>query len=153
MAVSFQGFPCPIDNGADAISLIDSQGEIRYSSASTARIFGYDPEELLGRNCLELIHPEDRDHSSQALRDVLTKPPGFCQWTARVRSKDGNYSWIESTVSNLLPESEAHGIVMHQRNIDAWKAAEAARLQETEELLQSNLRLQEFAYIAAHDLR
>ena len=33
-----------------------------YGSASTAKIFGYQPEELEGRNCLELVHAEDRDH-------------------------------------------------------------------------------------------
>ena len=78
------------------------------------RLFGYQPEELPGRNCLELIHPEDRDQSSRALQDVLAKPPGPLQWDARVRRKDGNYRWVESTVSNLLFECEVQAIVMHQ---------------------------------------
>jgi len=153
MAASFQGFRSLIENSPDAISLIDTQGEILYGSASTTKIFGYYPEELLGRNCLELIHPEDRDHSSRALQNVLAKPPGPCQWDARVRCKDGNYSWVESTVSNLLFECEVQAIVMHQRNIDARKAAETERRQHAEQLAQSNLRLEEFAYTAAHDLR
>ncbi len=84
---------------------------------------------------------------------MLAKPPGPCQWDARVRCKDGNYSWVESTVSNLLFESEVQAIVMHQRNIDARKAAEVERRQHAEQLAQSNLRLEEFAYTAAHDLR
>jgi PAS domain S-box-containing protein len=76
MAASFQGFQSLIDNSPDAISLIDADGEILYESASTTMLFGYQPEELLGRNCLELIHPEDRDHSSRALQEMLAKPPG-----------------------------------------------------------------------------
>jgi len=124
-----------------------------YRSASTATIFGYHPEELLGRNCLEFIHPEDRDHSRRALRDALTNRPGPCQWDARVRCKDGHYSWIESTASNFLLEPEVQAIVIHQRNIDARKAVEAERLQQSEQLAKSNLRLEEFAYTAAHDLR
>src|SRR5579859_7120930 len=153
MASAFQGFRSLIENSPDAISLIDRQGEILYGSASTTKIFGYRPEELLGRNCLELIHPEDRDHSSRALRDVLAKPPGPCQWDARVRCKDGNYSWVESTVSNLLFECEVQAIVMYQRDINARKAAEAERQQRAEQLADSNLRLEEFAYTVAHDLR
>jgi PAS domain S-box-containing protein len=153
MAASFQGFRSLIENSPDAISLIDMQGEILYGSASTTKIFGYHPEELLGRNCLELIHPEDRYHSSRALRDVLAKPPGPRQWDARVRCKDGNYSWVESTVSNLLFECEVQAIVIHQRDINARKAAEAERQQHAEQLAHSNLRLEEFAYTAAHDLR
>jgi len=153
MASAFQGFRSLIENSPDAISLIDRQGEILYGSASTTKIFGYRPEEIQGRNCLELIHPEDRDHSSRALRDVLAKPPGPCQWDARVRCKDGNYSWVESTVSNLLFECEVQAIVMYQRDINARKAAEAERQQRAEQLADSNLRLEEFAYTVAHDLR
>jgi PAS domain S-box-containing protein len=153
MAASFQGFQSLIENSPDAISLIDSDGEILYESASTTRLFGYQPEELLGRNCLELIHPEDRDQSSRALQDVLARPPDPLQWNARVRRKDGNYCWVESTVSNLLFESEVQAIVLHQRDINARRTAEAERLQHAEELAKCNLRLEEFAYTAAHDLR
>jgi PAS domain S-box-containing protein len=152
MAASFRGFRSLIENSPDAISLIDTQGEILYGSSSTTKIFGYQPEELVGRNCLDLIHPEDRGHSTRALREVLAKPPGPLQWDARVRHKNGNYSWVESTVSNLLEELEVQAIVMHQRDINARKVAEVERRQQAEELARSNLRLEEFAYLAAHDL-
>jgi PAS domain S-box-containing protein len=153
MAASFQGFRSLIEHSPHAVSVIDAQGEILYGSASTARIFGYEPEELVGRNCLELVHPEDRDHSSQALREVLAKPPGPLQWDARMLHKDGNYSWVETTVSNLMLEAEVRAIVVHQRNIDARKAAEEEKKQHAEELARANARLEEFAFTAAHDLR
>ena len=102
MAASFQGFRSLIENSPDAISLIDEEGEILYGSASTTKILGYRPEELLGRNCLELIHPDDRDHSSRLCGRCSPSRPDRSQWDARVRHKDGNYSWVESTVSNLL---------------------------------------------------
>ncbi len=44
MAASFQGFRSLIENSPDAISLIDTQGEILYGSAATTKIFGYHPE-------------------------------------------------------------------------------------------------------------
>jgi PAS domain S-box-containing protein len=153
MAASLQDFKSLIENGPDAVSLIDADGQILYGSASMTRLFGYQPEELLGRNCLEMIHPEDRDHSNRALQDVLAKPPGPLQWDARVCRKDGKYSWVESTVSNLVFECEVQAIVLHQRDINARKAAEAERQQHAQELAECNLRLEEFAYTAAHDLR
>jgi len=153
MAASLPGFKALIENGPDAISLIDADGEILYGSASMTRLFGYQPEELLGQNCLELIHPEDRDNSSRALQDVLANPPGPNRWDARVCRKDGNYSWVESTVSNLLFECEVQAIVLHQRDINARRAAEEERRQHSDELAECNLRLEEFAYTAAHDLR
>lgn len=153
MAASSQGFRSPLEHNVDAISVIDSQGEILYGSASTSEVFGYQPEELVGRNYLELIHPEDRDHSRLALREVLAKPPGPLQWDARILNKDGDYRWIDNTVSNLLLEADVQAIVVHQRNIDARKAAEEERMRYAEELTRCNARLEEFAYIAAHDLR
>src|ERR1017187_7175748 len=75
MAASFQGFRSLIENSPDAISLIDTRGEILYGSASTTRLFGYQPQELLGRNFLELIHPEDRDFfNDAATTEIYTLP-------------------------------------------------------------------------------
>jgi PAS domain S-box-containing protein len=153
MVASFQGFQSLIENSPDAISLIDVDGEILCASASTTKLFGYQPEELFGLNCLELIHPEDRDRSNRALQEVLAKPPDPLQWDARVRRKDGNYSWVESTASNLLFECEVQAIVLRQRDINRRRAAEAERHQHADELAKCNLRLEEFAYTAAHDLR
>jgi PAS domain S-box-containing protein len=153
MAISFQGFRSLIENNPDAISLIDAQGDILYGSASSAKIFGYQPDEIVGRNCLDLMHPEDRDHANGALQEVLAAPQGPFQLDARVLHKDGSYCWVESTFSNFLFEPEVHAIVMQQRNIDARRAAEAEKQLRAEELARSNVRLEEFARVAAHDLR
>ena len=76
MATSFQGFRSLVEDSPDAISLIDTRGEILYGSPSTTKLFGYQPEEHVGLNCFDLIHPEDRDQSSRALQDVLYRLPG-----------------------------------------------------------------------------
>ena len=110
MAASVQGFRALIENSPDALSVIDFDGEIFYSSASTVKVLGYQPEELLGAKLgLDLIHPDDRDHSRCTLQEVLAKPPGPLRWNARIRHKDGNYSWVESTISNLLLEARSAG--------------------------------------------
>jgi PAS domain S-box-containing protein len=153
MAASFQGFRSLVENSPDAISLINTEGRILYGSASTAKMFGYLPQEMVGRNCLDLIHPEDREHSTLALKSVVAEPEGSCQWNLRTRHKDGDYYWVESTVTNLLLELEVQAIVLHQRDIQARKAAELAAQQRAEELASSNLRLEEFAHHVAHDLR
>jgi PAS domain S-box-containing protein len=152
MTPSFQAFRSLIEHSPDAISVIDLHGTILYGSASTTKIFGYQREEFVGRNCLELIHPEDRADSIRALQEVLATP-GPLKWEARIHHKDGSYCWVESTVSNLLSEAEVRAIVVHQRDIHTRRAAEEERRQQAEELARCNERLEEFAHAAAHDLR
>jgi PAS domain S-box-containing protein len=153
MTPSLHGFRSLIENSPDAISLVDMQGQILYESASASKLFGYQPGELVGRNCLDLIHPEDREPSLRAFQDVLAKPLAPRQCDARIRHREGNYSWVESILSNLLHRFEVKAIVMRQRDISARKVMEAERKRHAEELTRSKLRLEEFAYTAAHDLR
>jgi PAS domain S-box-containing protein len=153
MAVSFQGFRSLVENSPDAISLVDARGEILYGSPSSSKIFGYQPDEMVGRNCLDLLHPEDRQQLSGALRDIVGTPPEPLKWDARVLHKDGSYRWVESTVSNLLVEPALQAIVIHQRDINARRVAEEESRRQAQELTRSNARLAEFASMAAHDLR
>lgn len=153
MAASFQGFQSLVENSPDAISLINAQGEILYGSASYTKLFGYEQDELLGRDCMEFIHPEDRDDSNRRLQAAIVRPTGQNQWDARVRRKDGQYCWVESTVSNLIQDLEVQAIVMHQRDIHRRMEAQESTQKQAEELAASNLRMEEFAYTVAHDLR
>jgi PAS domain S-box-containing protein len=133
--------------------LIDADGEVLYASASTAKVLGYQPEELVGRNGLELIHPEDRDHSSLVLQKVLSEPSGPIRWHPRVRRKDGSYSWMESTVSNLLAEPDVQAIVVNHRDINARTAVDAENHRVAGNLARSSSEIEQFANSVVHDLR
>ena len=45
---------------ADAICVVDAQGVFLFVSAACKQIFGYEPEEMVGRNMLDFVLPEDR---------------------------------------------------------------------------------------------
>jgi len=124
-----------------------------YASASAAKVFGYQPDELVGRNSLELIHKEDRARMSGTLPALLTPPPSQVQWNVRICRKDGSLAWVESIASNMLQDPEVKAIAVIHRDISARMAAEARLKKEAEDLVLSNLRLEEFAYTVAHDLR
>src|ERR1700736_6075068 len=153
MPRSLEQFQALVENSSDAISLVDQEGQILYASSSTAKVLGYQPEELLGRNGLELVHPQDREDSTRALKEVLEKPQSPQQMHARVRRKDGEWCWVESTASNLLHEPYVQAIVLNSREISARRAAEEERRRHAEELARSNTELQAFAHNVAHDLR
>jgi len=96
---------------------------------------------------------EDRDHSSAVLQQVLSEPSDPIRWHPRIRRKDGTYSWVESTVSNLLIEPDVQAIVVNHRDINARTAVDAEKHQQAGKLARSSSEIEQFAYSVVHDLR
>lgn len=49
-----------VDLMPDAVCVVDAEGRFLFVSASFEHIFGYAPNEVLGRRTFELVHPDDR---------------------------------------------------------------------------------------------
>jgi PAS domain S-box-containing protein len=49
-----------IDNSHDVICTLDGLGRFLQVSRQCERLWGYRPEEIVGRSCMELVHPDDR---------------------------------------------------------------------------------------------
>ncbi|HJU27163.1 MAG TPA: diguanylate cyclase [Rhodanobacteraceae bacterium] len=93
-----------LDMLVDAVCIVDPDGRFVYASAACERIFGYTPDEMIGRQMLELIHPEDRVRTLAAVNGIMdgTPNPHFenryvrkdgsvahIMWSARWSSQDG----------------------------------------------------------------
>jgi diguanylate cyclase (GGDEF)-like protein/PAS domain S-box-containing protein len=59
----------------DAICVVDKEGHFIFVSAGGERIFGYRPEEMIGRQMLELIHPDDRAMTLNAVDKIVAGQP------------------------------------------------------------------------------
>jgi len=106
------------------ITVLDPDGQIRYSGAANKRILGYAPDENLGRSLFDLLHPEDRDRVRNAFMD-LSKKPGAVQVTEfRAQHRDGTWRDMEVTAKNLFNEPPVRGMVCNIRDISARKRAE-----------------------------
>ena len=139
-------FRALIENSSDGISLLDATGRIRYASPSVARILGYAPEDVVGGDSFELMHPDDAVEVRMWFEKALGMPRSPVLFEARVRRSDGQWIWMDSTINNLLDEPEVNGIVWNYRDISERKATETA-------LRHANEGLEQFAYAAAHDLQ
>jgi len=146
-------FRALIENSSDAISLLDLGGNITYASASTARVLGYQPQGLTGRNAFELIHPDDVETVQHTLEEVRNSPRDPVQVRARLLGKDTLWRWVEGTFTNLLDDPDVRAIVANYRDITQQKAAEDQQRKNAEELARYNAELESFAYAATHDLR
>lgn len=55
----------------DAVCLVDVDGRFLYVNASFERIFGYTPDEVIGRRAFDLVHPDDRKATMQQAMRVM----------------------------------------------------------------------------------
>lgn len=94
------------DNIADVVILLGKDGVIRFVSQSIDPVLGLKPDNLLGRRCLDLIHPDDHDAVRQATAE-LTDPTVTRTIVFRTWRRDGSIAWIESNFK-LAGASEEH---------------------------------------------
>ena len=77
----------------DAICVVDSEGRFLSITGACESIFGYAPEEMLGRPMIEFVHPEDRARTLQAVDRIEA---GYLQrhFENRYVRKDGSVARI-----------------------------------------------------------
>ncbi|MBW3631338.1 MAG: PAS domain S-box protein, partial [Gemmatimonadetes bacterium] len=113
---SEEHFRALIERASDIITILEADGTIRYESPSAERVVGYRPDELVGRNVFEFIHPEDHGRAREELAKLLGKAAPVVV-RLRFRHKDGGWRVLEATGSNLLENPAVHGIVVNTRDV------------------------------------
>ncbi|WP_130929431.1 sensor domain-containing diguanylate cyclase [Pseudomonas sp. Sample_20] len=77
----------------DAVCAVDKQGRFVFVSAACERIFGYTPDELIGRSMIELVHPADRQRTLAAAGEIMGGDPKH-NFENRYLRKDGSVAHI-----------------------------------------------------------
>lgn len=77
----------------DAIFAVDSHGTCVSVTGACERIFGYTPAEMVGKQMLDFVHPEDRERTLQSIDRVMA---GYLQryFENRYIRKDGQAVYI-----------------------------------------------------------
>lgn len=68
---TFEALGDYIDLLIDAICVVNPQGEFIYVSAGGERVFGYAPQEMIGRSIYDFMHPEDHERTRQATAEIM----------------------------------------------------------------------------------
>jgi len=74
--------------------LSDIDGTRRYVSPAAESVLGWHAEDLVGRNALEFIHPDDRQTLLDANNEMM-KGEGRSSATYRFRRPDGSWLWVD----------------------------------------------------------
>lgn len=139
----------------DALIIIDSKGIISAFNTAASRIFGYTSQDVLGQKVNMLMpEPYQSEHDSYLSNYLGTgekKVIGIGR-EVRGRRKNGEVFPMELGVNNMLVNGKIM-FVGTLRDISERKQAEESIKTYIKKLKQSNQELDDFAYIASHDLK
>ncbi len=120
----------------DLISLHRIDGVIEYISPSVEKILNFKPEDIIGKNINDFLHPDEKQKFSENLSEIL-KTKTIKNSVHRAQHQNGMYIWME-TNGRLLLEQEGQSPIIQivSRDIsDRYKVQKA--LKENEETLSS----------------
>ncbi|MBA3416846.1 MAG: PAS domain S-box protein, partial [Chloroflexia bacterium] len=114
-----------IANASDTITVLDPAGRVASISPAIERTLGHRPDDLVGRDPFDLIHPDDHPVANAALAALVADPTSTRTARYRFRHADGSWRWQEAIGTNCLGDAAVAGIVINSRDIDERVAAEA----------------------------
>ncbi|MGL4612067.1 MAG: PAS domain S-box protein [Trueperaceae bacterium] len=142
-----------IENASDIIYRTDIQGYFRYANSVVKRVLGYDNDAVLGRHYLEFVRPDHRAWVQDFYLEQFKTKTETTYLEFPVIAVDGTERWMGQNVSMVRSEGKLVGMQAVVRDISERKVMEEALLQQAEALFSVNADLEQFAFIAAHDLQ
>lgn len=115
-----------IGNIADVIVETANDGTITYVSPQMFDMFGYQREEVIGRNAVECLHLEDITTFTEIIVQA-GKSTEIISTELRARHKDGHYIPISSRGSQIHSADQIKFISVLRDNSDQKKSEEALR--------------------------
>lgn len=132
-------FEAMVEHSRDLVAVADGSGRYLYVNPAHTRVLGWLPEELLGRQAIELIHPDDlarvqKEFAEQVASTAEPTPVEF-----RYRHRDGGWRWLDAAATNLLEHPAVSGVVVDARDITERRRA-FARFADEAQILESVAR-------------
>ncbi len=141
-----------LDTMADALFVIDAQDQVRVTNEAVRKLFGYTEPEIAGKSIYALEYAGPESGVSSVLGEMLKRAPIHDEESI-FRSKAGEPIDVSISISPLNERETVGGAVVIVRDMRERKRAEQEMRDFTLQLQQSNRELEDFAYVASHDLQ
>lgn len=134
---------------------LDIEGDKQWWSPRFLQLLGYEPGEI--EPSLEtfssLLHPDDNEMTFKMVdRHFKRKTPFLVEY--RLKTKSGKFRWFlgsgQATWDDAGNPDRMVGTII---DIHSRKMAEEAEIQHARDLADKNKELEEFTYVASHDLQ
>lgn len=121
---SQQYYKALIEYAPDVIVVLDANQTVRFVSPSFERSFGYSATEVIGKNMLDVIHPDDLWQIARAEEYARNNPGAPTRAEYRAKHKDGHWMHVASVGTNRLDDVNIGGTVINLRDISDSKEAD-----------------------------
>ncbi|GLI02549.1 hypothetical protein Pa4123_78270 [Phytohabitans aurantiacus] len=114
-----------VQHASDVTLVIGGRGVVTYASPALLRVLGIAPDEALGIDPRDLIHPEDRPIADRLRQRLEGSPRTTVTVQLRAGSADGTWRWLQLVATNLVDDPSVEGIIVNARDV-----SEERQLQE-----------------------
>jgi PAS domain S-box-containing protein len=123
LAASEEKYRDLVENINEVIFNIDAAGRLRFVSPVLERVMGIAPEAMVGRDFIEMVHPDDVELIGRRFEELsrgIVKPTEF-----RLRHQDGDYRWVRSSSRPLFTDGRFVGSTGSFFDLSEQKTLEA----------------------------
>lgn len=113
-----------LENASEIINIYDEDGSVKYASPSIKNILGFQPDELVGTQEVDRVHPKGKETVKKMFEDLRYDPSDVVTAQYTYLKPDGSRVWVETTGRNLMNNPSINGILFNIRDITERKKAE-----------------------------
>lgn len=143
-----------IHSSISGFAIGDVRGQLTEVNAGLAEWLGYLPEELIGQPIEILVPEHEQTETTLGLKKLRDGEVDSIRREKQYRRKDGSLVWGLLSASSIRSSSgEIISLFAQILDIDHAKRLSLQLETRNTELVRSNAELDQFAYVASHDLR
>jgi len=106
-----------ISNSLDGIIMTNAEGVITYCGPSVTQVSGFKPENLLGCNIIDFVHPDDISQALLAFQAEVSETGRNNYLELRILNAAGQWVWMSLRAHNLLSNSIFNSVVIYFSDI------------------------------------